>query len=400
MKNTVRAAVTVVLTGAMLATAPAAFAQDAPRAGAQHAGVQSVLDQAVTQAGLPGAMAQIENGDSTWFGQAGTADLSTGRKLQPQDGFRIGSTTKTFVSTVVLQLEAEHKLSLDDTVEHWLPGLVDGNGYDGSEITIRQLLDMTSGISNYANAPQLADEFVGQAFLTNRFDSFTPRQLVEIAVASKPSFAPGAGWEYSDTNYVLAGLIVEKATGHSLAKEIARRITGPLHLSNTYEPTGDDTGIDGPHGRFYSKLMEQDPNAPFYDVTDLNPSWGFGAGDIISTDGDLITFFRALLQGRMLPPTQQREMFTMLDPGKNWIPGTTYGLGVASVNLSCGTVWGMGGAIDGSWSYTFGTRDGRHLLSTEVNGDWANGTFGSPVGVFTAELESEFCTPAPAATAR
>ncbi|MBF9070850.1 serine hydrolase domain-containing protein [Streptacidiphilus fuscans] len=398
MKNTVRAAVTAVVAGAMLATAPAAFAQGT--SDTSHAGVQSVLARAVTEGGLPGATAQIQDGDSTWFGQAGSADLATGRMFQPQDRFRIGSTTKTFIATLVLQLEAEHKLSLNDTVEHWLPGLVDGNGYDGSAITLRELLNMTSGIANYADSPLLYDEFVGPAFLTNRFDSFTPQQLVGIALAAKPSFAPGAGWEYSDTNYVLAGLIVEKATGHTLAQELAERITEPLHLKSTYEPTGDDTGIHGPHGRFYSKLMEQDPSAPFYDVTDLNPSWGFGAGDMISTDGDLITFFRALLQGRLLPPTQQREMFTMLYPGdKKWIPAADYGLGVASVKLSCGTVWGMGGAIDGSWSYTFGTRDGRHLLSTEVNGDWANGSFATPVGVFTAELESEFCAPAPTATA-
>ncbi|SEM11254.1 serine hydrolase domain-containing protein [Streptacidiphilus jiangxiensis] len=392
MKTTVRAAVTVLLAGSVLAGAPTAFADSRT-----HAGVQTVLDRAVTEAGLPGAMAQVRDGSSTWFGQAGTADLDNGSRLVPQDRFRIGSTTKTFVSTVVLQLEAEHRLGLDDSVERWLPGLVDGNGYDGSKITIRQLLDHTSGIANFAMAKQVFEEFVGLPFLQHRFDGFTPRQLVELGLETKPSFAPGHGWQYSDTNYVLAGMIIEKATGHSLAQEITDRIIKPLHLRNTYEPVGDDPWIHGPHGRFYSKLMMPGDGTPFYDVTELNPSWGFGSGDIVSTVGDLGTFVQALLKGRMLPPVQQREMFTMLDTQGNWVGNNSeYGLGVGSIKLSCTTVWGMGGAIDGSWSYTFGTRDGRHLLSTEVDGDWGNGTWRSPVGVFNAEMEAEFCGVKPA----
>lgn len=397
MKTTVRAAITATLTAALLASAPSAFAAADHRKGGDargtgHAGVQAVLERAVTEAGLPGARAEIRDGESTWFGTAGTADRATGRAMKPQDRFRIGSTTKTFVSTVVLQLVAEQRLGLDDSVEQWLPGLVDGHGYDGSRITIRQLLNHTSGVYNYVGDEKLAREFVGTPFLEHRFDDFTPRQLVETAVANGPVFAPGTGFAYSDTNYALAGMIVEKATGRSLAEEIAARITGPLHLRNTYEPAAGDMRIHGPHARHYSQLMAPDVDtAPSYDVTDLNPSWGYASGDMISTSGDLNTFFRALLEGRLLPAAQQNEMFTMLDPGTNWIKGSQYGLGVASQKLSCTTVWGMGGAINGSWSYTFGSRDGRHLLSTEVNGDWAKGPMGSPIGVFTTELEAEFC---------
>ncbi|MET8629694.1 serine hydrolase domain-containing protein [Kitasatospora sp. NPDC004669] len=390
MKTTARAALTAILAGALLAATPTAFAADRDRSG--HQGLQSALDQAISGAGLPGAMVEVKNGGSTWFGQAGTADLATGQKLRPQDRFRIGSTTKTFVATVLLQLEAEHKLSLDDSVEQWLPGLVDGNGYDGSKITIRQLLNHTSGIANFATSDSVRADFNGPAFLKHRFDSFTPRQLVQLGISVKPEFAPGTGWKYSDTNYVLAGMIVERATGHSLSQETTDRLVKPLHLKNTYEPTGDDTRIHGPHGRFYSKLGPFDaPTLPVYDVTELNPSWGYGSGDMISTVGDLDTFFQALLKGRLLPPAQMDEMFVMQDSSSNWIPSTHYGLGVASVDLSCGKVWGMGGAIDGSWSYTFGTRDGRHMVSTEVNGDWANGSQLGPISVFTAELEAEFC---------
>ncbi|MFE5585903.1 serine hydrolase domain-containing protein [Kitasatospora sp. NPDC056531] len=391
MKTTARAALTTaVLTAALLSATPAAFAADRDRTG--HQGLQEALDQGITGAHLPGVRVEVRDGGSTWFGQAGTADLSTGQQFEPQDRFRIGSTTKTFVATVLLQLEVEHRLSLDDSVEQWLPGLVDGNGYDGSKITIRQLLNHTSGIANFATAVQ--DDFSGQPFLRHRFDSFTPRQLVELGISGKPQFAPGTGWQYSDTNYVLAGMIIEQATGHSLGQAITDRLVKPLHLKSTYEPAADDTGIHGPHGRFYSKLGPMyAPALPVYDVTELNPTWGWGSGDLISTTGDLNTFFQQLLKGRLLPPAQMNEMLTMQDPGINWIPGTKYGLGIASVTLSCGQVWGMGGAIDGSWSYTFGTRDGRHLLSTEVNGDWAdNAPSGlGPISVFDNELEAEFC---------
>nr|WP_223243462.1 serine hydrolase domain-containing protein [Streptomyces sp. CBMA123] len=376
----------------MLTAAPTASAAPSAHRHDGHQALQTALDQAVTEAHLPGAMAQVHDDGATWFGQSGTADQDTGRPLRPQDRFRIGSTTKTFVATTLLQLEAEHRLSLDDSVEHWLPGLVDGNGYDGSAITIRQLLNHTSGIANFASADQVSAEFQGDPFLQHRFDTFTPRQLVQLGISVPPKFAPGTGFVYSDTNYVLAGLIVEQATGHGLGQEIADRFTRPLHLKSTYEPAGDDTGINGPHGRFYSKLgVFNDPTHPVYDVTELSPTWGYGAGDLISTVGDLSTFFQALLGGRLLPPAQMAEMFTMQDPGNGWIPNSHYGLGIGSLTLSCGTVWGMGGAINGSWSYTFGTRDGRHLLATSVNGDWADGLPFGPVSVFDKELEAEFC---------
>lgn len=399
MNTTTRTALAAVVAAALLSvTAPAALAADREHGGhgghGSHQGLQAALDQAVTGAGLPGVTAEVRDNGSTWWGQSGTADLSTGQKFRPQDRFRIGSTTKTFVATALLQLEAEGRLRIDDSVERWLPGVVDSNGYDGSAITIRQLLNHTSGVANIAMSDVAQHDFQGEAFLQHRFDHFTPQELVELGISVKPRFAPGTSWEYSDTNYVLAGMIIEQATGHSLAQEIADRFAKPLHLKSTYEPASDDTGIRGPHGRFYSKLGTfNDPKLPIYDVTELSPSWGYGSGDMISTVGDLSTFFQALLGGRLLPPAQMAEMFTMKDPstGAGWIPNSHYGLGVASVSLSCGEVWGMGGAINGSWSYTFGSRDGRHMMSTQVNGDWANGEQWGPISVFTKELEAEFC---------
>lgn len=383
-----------VLAGAVLAvTADAsAFAVRPPRG---HGGVQAVLERAVAEGHLPGAVAEVRVGNERrWFGAAGTADVDSGRERYRGDRFRIGSTTKTFVATVVLQLVAEHRLGLDDTVDRWLPGLVEGNGHDGRSVTVRHLLNNTSGIYNYVLDRQMLDAATGTAFLERRFDTYTPEDLVRIAVRNRSAFAPGTDWGYSDTNYVIAGMIVERVTGTSLAEQLERRIIRPLRLTGTYQPAAGDTAIRGPHGREYSRLTAPGPDAKAYDVTELDPSWAWATGDMVSTTGDLNTFFAALLAGRLLPAEQQREMFAVLPTRGNWIPGTTYGLGVSSITLPCGaTVWGMGGAIPGSWSYTYGTRDGRHLLSTNVNGDWADGAWSmpNPIGVFTAELESEFC---------
>ncbi|GAA2234428.1 serine hydrolase domain-containing protein [Kitasatospora cystarginea] len=391
MRITTRATVTALLAGAVLTATAAtpAFADQAEQGG--HPGVQTVLDRAVTEGGVPGIVAEVRDGHRNWFGSAGVADTATGRARHAHDRFRIGSTTKTFVATVLLQLAAEGRLSLDDSVEHWLPGVVDGPGYEPDRITVRQLLNHTSGIYNFAVDEKVIDENKGTPFLQHRFDRYTPEELVRIAMAHQPDFAPGAGWTYSDTNYVLAGMIVERATGSTLAEQIERRIVTPLGLTGTYTPAPDDVTIHGPHGRGYSHLWDLDPNAPAYDVTELSPSWGWASGDMISTAPDLATFFGALLGGRLLPPAQQEEMFTMIPtPKGKWIDNATYGLGVSSIKLDCGaTVWGMGGAINGSWSYTYGTRDGRHLLATNVNGDWVKGS--GPITVFTDELSAEFC---------
>ncbi|MFF4319513.1 serine hydrolase domain-containing protein [Streptomyces sp. NPDC001568] len=367
---------------------PPASASAPPR---DHAGAQRVLDRAVAGGGVPGILARVRDGRDTWVGAAGVADTTTGRQRRAQDRFRIGSTTKTFTATVMLQLAAEHRLSLDDSVEKWLPGVVRGPGHEPERITIRQLLDHTSGIHDYVNDDVMRKRGTGTAFLEHRFDRYRPEEIVGIGVSHPPVFAPGSDWGYSNTGYFLAGMIVERVTGRPLAEVIAQRVTRPLGLTGTYLPGGDDPLIHGPHARHYSKLMLTDPEAGIHDVTELNPSWGWAAGGMISTTVDLDRFFRALLGGRLLPPAQQQEMLTMVTT-KNWIPYTTYGLGVASQELACGvTVWGMGGAINGSWTYTFGTRNGTRMVSVNVNGDW-----NSPITVFTDLLQAEFCpSPSP-----
>ncbi|MGJ6966772.1 serine hydrolase domain-containing protein [Streptosporangium sp. G11] len=210
-----------------------------------QAEVQRLLEAAVIEQGYPGAITEIRNGTQRWFGSAGVADTATGRPRTPQERFRVGSITKTFTATLVLQLAAEYRLSLDDTVEKWLPGLVQGNGHDGGEVTIRQLLNHTSGIFAYTLDEGMLERYWTPKLLEHRFDKPTPEDLVKIAVSYPADFQPGQGWGYSNTNFVLAAMIIEKAAGMSYADAVAYRIARPLKLAGTYAP-GGETGFRGP----------------------------------------------------------------------------------------------------------------------------------------------------------
>ncbi|GAA3678568.1 serine hydrolase domain-containing protein [Nonomuraea antimicrobica] len=378
MNKTLRTALCLLLAGTLVpAAATSAAATERPE-------LQQVLDRAVAGGGVPGILAEVRDGRTRWFGTAGVADTGTGRERTSRDRFRIGSLSKAFTSTVVLQLDAEGRLDLDDTVESRLPGMVRG----GDRITVRQLLNQTSGIFNYSLDEKLVSTYVGPGFLEHRFDRVRREDLVEIAMAHPPVFEPGEGWGYSNTNFVLAGMIIEKVTGHTYAQEVARRIARPLGLTGTYVPGDDETRLRGPHSRHYSKLMLPDPDAEVHDVTEMNVSGAWAAGGVVSTAGDLHRFMGALLGGRLLPPAQQRELLTGVSTeGGGWLPDTTYGLGIFWQKLACGvTVWGGGGAINGSWTYAMGSRDGRHLLVSNVNGDWDN-----PLATFNAALAAEFC---------
>jgi D-alanyl-D-alanine carboxypeptidase len=186
--RTARAGIRLLIAGVVVGSVLAAFPRSSAAVDPGHAEVQRVLDRAVAEAGAPGIVAEVRDGQTSWFGSAGVADTETGRKRVRPDRFRIGSTTKTFTAIVILQLAAERRLRLDDPVERWLPGVVQGHGHDGSRITIRQLLNQTSGIFNYTMAPEALSRFIGPAFLEHRYDSYRPEQLVQIAMAHPPTF--------------------------------------------------------------------------------------------------------------------------------------------------------------------------------------------------------------------
>ncbi|MCT9078518.1 serine hydrolase domain-containing protein [Streptomyces fulvoviolaceus] len=378
---TVRVRTTLVAaTAVALAAALAAPAFAAGSAEGGHDATRRAVEAAVKD-GVPGVTLTAKDGHGTWRTTAGVGNLRTGAQRSTEDRYRVGSITKTFVATVLLQLEAEGRLSLDDTVEKWLPGVVDGNGHDGSTMTVRQLLNHTSGVFNYT-----ADEtfgrtyFLKDGFFEHRYDTKSPEQLVAIAMAHKPDFAPGTSWNYSNTNYVLAGMVIEKVTGRTYAEEIRRRVIDPLHLDATSVP-GTRVTVPQPSSRAYSKLAET-ATGPTYDVTKLNPSLASSAGEMISDSADLNRFYRALLRGDLLPAKQLKEMKTTVSAEE--YPNAGYGLGLIDRELSCGVhVWGHDGGIHGSNSVAATTADGRHSVALNFNGDWS--------GDSDAVLEAEFC---------
>lgn len=281
----------------------------------------------------------------------------------PRDGrFRIGSATKTFTATVVLQLVGEGRMSLEDTVEQWLPGVVRGNGNDGSQITVRQLLQHTSGIPDVE--PEISALKSADGYRTERFRTYTPKELVGLAMQHDHS---DAGWSYSNTNYILAAMIIHKVTGRSWAREVEDRIIRPLGLRGTSTP-GVFPFILGPHAQSYAAFGTDAGT----DVTELNSSMAVGSGSMISTAHDLNRFYAALLGGRLLAPAQLDEMTTTkVAPGL----GIKYGLGLAEFPLPCGgSYFGHRGELLGYVTWGGATRDGTRTAVVYVTSDGGQDT--------------------------
>ncbi|MFJ5926981.1 serine hydrolase domain-containing protein [Kitasatospora sp. NPDC092948] len=310
--------------------------------------VQQRLNTLVAGDRLPGALAAVQGRDGRTRGYtAGVGDLATGAKVPADGQVRIGSNTKTFVAVVVLQLVAEGKVSLDASLDTYLPGLIHGDGIDGRAITVRQVLQHTSGLADYTDFLDLADP--GQYI--------EPRDLLDIALAHRPDFAPGTDWKYSNTGYLIAGLIVQKVTGRPVGEEITRRVIDRIGLRHTYFPAQGDMTVRERHPHGY--VMPEEPGDRAFDITEMDPSWAWAAGAMISTNSDLNRFFAALIGGQLLPPAQLAQMRTTV-PAAYMGPGARYGLGIASRPLSCGGLyWGHGGTIPGYVTRGGVTEDGR-----------------------------------------
>jgi D-alanyl-D-alanine carboxypeptidase len=278
--------------------------------------------------GLPGGRLQA---------RLGTVSVGSHAPVPWGSHFRTASTTKAFVATVVLQLAAEKQLSLDDTVEHWLPGVVSGHGNDGSRITVRDLLRQTSGLFDYVDDPDLQQK-LREHFDENRYNDTSPADLVMTAVTHKPLFVPEAGrtrWAYSNTDYLLAGMIAEKASGTGWRELVEHRIIARLGLRQTSVP-GLDPFLPTPYVSTY--LTGTDGTR--LDVT-TNSYLHTADSGVVSTTTDLNTFFRALADGRLLPAEQWRQMRQTVqrtdDPDDvAELPEGTYGLGLREIPLSCG----------------------------------------------------------------
>ncbi|WP_329204510.1 beta-lactamase family protein [Streptomyces sp. NBC_00683] len=304
---------------------------------------------AIHDTGTVGVSAEVTSPGTHDTARAGTAGTGTRRPMPRNGRFRIGSATKTFTAAVVLQLVGEGRMSLEDTVEQWLPGVVRGNGNDGSRITVRQLLQHTSGIRDVG--PEIAALNSADGYRAERFRTYTPEELVRTAMRHTPKFSPGKGWSYSNTNYVLAAMIIHKVSGRSWAQEVRDRVIRPLGLRDTSTP-GTFPFILGPHAHAYATFGTDTGT----DVTALDSSMAVGAGSIISTTHDLNRFYAALLGGRLLAPAQLDEM-TATEPAPEL--GVNYGLGLAEIPLSCGgSYFGHRGELLGYVTWAGTTRHG------------------------------------------
>lgn len=301
----------------------------------------------------------------------GTAGLGSKAPVPWDAQFRVASTTKTFTAVVVLQLVAEGRLSLDDTVEHWLPGVVSGNGNDGSRITVRDLLQQTSGVYDYITDPDMQDALLNH-FDENRYDATPPRELVAVAMRHRPLFTPGpAGsarqWSYSNTNYLLAAMIAQKADagGASWQELVEHRIIAPLGLRHTYIP-GQNPFLPGPHVR----VTIDGPGGTPLDLTEQSLQHTADSG-VVSTTSDLNTFFEALAAGKLLPAALWRQMRETVPYDDLPVPPSGkqggYGLGLREIPLTCGGVYYLHEG-DGLGVYTRPavSEDGRRAVSVSV----------------------------------
>ncbi|HUQ61389.1 serine hydrolase domain-containing protein [Lentzea sp.] len=328
--------------------------------------VQEGLDEIVRTAGQ-GVQLRVADGRDRFTARSGTAELDDPRPVPLNGRFRAGSITKSFTSAVVLQLAGEGRVDLDAPVARHLPGLVDGR------ITVRQLLQHTSGLFNYTNAL----DFDPQGFEPIRYRHWEPEELVALSTSRPLQSEPGTRWEYNNTGYVVLGLLIEKITGQGHAEAVAQRVLKPLRLDDTTFP-GSDLDIHGPHARSYG-VVDGGPT----DTTRWNTTVFWAAGDIVSTTRDLDTFYAALLGGDLLEPEQQRELTrtTAVSPG--------YGLGVFVDRASCGaTIIGHTGSVPGFSSYAYASPDLK--TRAEFSGTAGLGT-GDPTQAYFQVLDEIFC---------
>ena len=308
--------------------------------------------QSLVDAGYPAALATVRDPQgNTTNAVAGTGNLETG-EAPPLDGeVRIGSNTKTFVAVVTMQLVQEGKITLDEPIETYLPGLLHGEGIDGAKITVRQLLQHTSGL------PEYTDTVPGETDIFQVRDNYySLRDLLDVALSKPAVFEPGSQFRYTNTNYIVLSLLAEKVTHRPLAEQITQRIIEPLGLSHTYFPGPGEQNIRGTHPQGY----ERNSQGQLEDITRMDPSVATGAGAMISTPTELNKFLQAILDGTLLNQDSIAEMQKTVDTGGAL--GNGYGLGLINYPLSCGgSYWGHGGSIEG-----YGTFNGMGPDGTAV----------------------------------
>ncbi|EKX63887.1 serine hydrolase [Streptomyces ipomoeae] len=355
------------------ATAPAATptATAAALAAPDQAALRKALRTALSQ-GAPGAFARIDDNGRALHLAEGVADRGTGRALGTGDRIRIGSVTKTFSAVVLLQLVDEGRIELDTSVNTYLPGLLPDR-----RITVRHVLSHRSGLYDHANT-LFARSVAGFENVRNKV--FTYRQLMNMSLAEPLTNKPGAVYSYSNANFVVAGMLIEKITGKSVTTAYQNRIIKPLKLTDTFYVHPGNT-IPGKYSRGY---MTADSSGRKIDSTQQTVSWAQSAGALVSSAKDVNKFLTALVKGQLTSAAQLKEM-------RRWTPVNStqaYGLGLRRRDLSCGiSVYGHTGTVQGYYTWAFTSKDGKRSLTSFAN----TSNNGTVYTTMNRTLESAFC---------
>lgn len=318
-------------------------------------------DTAALQAlGITGVQSRVTTASGRdLVATSGTAVAGRNRPVPREGYFRMASTGKALMAAVVLHLAERDKLSLDDTVHRWLPGVIGGNGNDGRKITVRQLLQSTSGLHD-----DLPGFDTPQEYYEHRYDTYTPEQIVARSLKHHPDFEPGTNWGYSNTGYVVLGMIVEEATGRPWREEVGSRILKPLGMHHTYLP-GTTPTLRRPHANGYQVFADDDER------TDVTRQLVPDLGGYVSTTADVNRFFQGLLGGELLSEPRLAEMKDTVpvdEETRQLWPDGRYGLGLVERPLTCGgSYWSHQGGEAGYITLNGATEDGRRTVTVSMS---------------------------------
>jgi D-alanyl-D-alanine carboxypeptidase len=335
--------------------------------------LDAAVKAALPQTAAPGVIVGVVSPSGTWKAAYGKADPSAGTPMAVGMHTRIGSVTKTFTGTAIMQLAEAGKLSLDDKIQKYVPGIPNGD-----RITLRQLADMTSGLASYTQSEKFQ-----RVLFSKPQTIFTPKELVAFGVAESPLYEPGASFNYSNTNTVLLGMIIEKVTGKPVGQFFKEKIFDPLKLRNTSWP-GDSTAMPAPFAQGFTLQGDfAKPDAPS-NATHWNPSWGWTAGELISDMDDLLVYARAIGTGHgLLGEAAQKERLTFPAAGG-------YGIGIG-----CSGGWlGHTGELPGYNTTVYYNTGTDTAVVVQTNSDIASGNCDEKPTLVDDPRDTECSSPA------
>ena len=338
--------------------------------------LHDAVELALAQTAASGAVVGVRSPEGTWIEAFG--DAAPGTAMTTDIYQRVGSITKTFTGTLVLQLAEEGLLSLDDPISMYLDGIPNGD-----TVTIRLMISMTSGLASYTLDPGWQEQY-----FSDPLKVWTPDELLAIIKQLTPSFAPGAEYEYSNSNFVLLGLLAEKVTGQPIDQLLHERIIDPLELTHTSFP-GGSAEFPSPHAQGATlQATNATPDAPA-NPTDWNPSWGWTAGEMISSIDDLLTYGRALGTGQgLLDPSEQEQRLSSFSADRG-----TYSYGFA---LGCVGGWvGHTGELPGFNSAIYYQTDSDTIVAVMTNSDISTGSCTQSPLLATNPTDISCSAPAP-----